>query len=87
MHIYLRDQTKQLPKHLAQLRKMPVINYDKHQLKEKETIIEIDTSKEFHEIDLNFLFDYKIFPDNIMTSLTQWRYENRDLKIGDTIVQ
>ena len=38
-------------------------------------------------MNLDFLFDYKIFPDNIMTYKTQWADENRKMKIGDTIAQ
>ncbi len=36
---------------------------------------------------LDFLFDYHIFPDNIMKFYNQWTDENRKMKIGDTIAQ
>ena len=49
--------------------------------------IDIKTKKSLNEVNLDFLFDYKIFPSNIMTFLTQWRKEKRKMKIGDTILQ
>jgi hypothetical protein len=87
MNIYFTDQTQQLSKHLQRFCNAPVMDYDKKLLKDNETTIEINTLKKFEEIDLDFLFDYKIFPDNIMTSLTLWANEKRSMKIGDTIVQ
>ena len=73
--------------HLKHLCTVPIIEYNKQQLKEKKTTIEINTSKKLADIDLNFLFDYKIFPDYIMSYLTQWANENRNIRVGDTIVQ
>jgi len=87
MRIYLKDQTKHFPKHLELLRKRKVKPYDKEKLTEKTTTIYINTTKELHELPANILFDYKIFPNNIMSYLTQWTFENRQIQIGDTIVQ
>ena len=61
--------------------------YDKTLLTEKTTTINIDSNKTIATLDTKFLFDYKIFPDNIMTFLTQWGAEKRDMQVGDTIVQ
>jgi len=63
------------------------MNYDKARLIEKNTEIDIDTKKSVTEINLKFLFDYQIFPDNILIFKTQWNDENREMKIGDTILQ
>ncbi|MBJ7428812.1 MAG: DUF1990 family protein [Bacteroidia bacterium] len=63
------------------------MNYDKTSLKEKITTIEINTDKKLNELHLDFLFDYKIFPNNIMSFKTQWASENRKMNIGDNIVQ
>ncbi|MFT4152905.1 DUF1990 family protein [Parafilimonas sp.] len=87
MKIYLTDQAKKLSQHLAYLKQQPVMLYDTTKLTEKTTIIKIDTPKKLQELDSNFLFDYKIFPNNIMTFLTQWTTEQRQMQIGDTIVQ
>jgi uncharacterized protein (UPF0548 family) len=61
--------------------------YDKARLVEKVSMISINTNKSIESINLKFLFNYKIFPDNIMSYLTQWEAEKREMKIGDTIVQ
>lgn len=64
-----------------------VMDYDKSRLTEKITTINIDTNKKIDQLNLNFLFDYKIFPDNIMTFKNEWREQSRKMKIGDTIAQ
>jgi hypothetical protein len=87
MRIYLNDQTKKFPQHLEFLQKQKVKPYDKENLTEKTTIIHIDTTRKLHDVPTDILFDYKIFPDNIMSYLTQWSFEKRQIQIGDTIVQ
>lgn len=83
MKIYLTDQTKNFKRHLNDLRKKSVLEYDRNRLTETVSTIEIETDK----IDFQVLFDYKIFPDNIMTHLTEWNLSNREMKVGDMIVQ
>jgi Domain of unknown function (DUF1990) len=63
------------------------MTFDKGRLSEKVSIIEISTDKRLKQINLDFLFDYKIFPSSIMTYKTQWGLEKREIKIGDTILQ
>lgn len=63
------------------------MDYNKTQLKEKITTIEINTSKDIDQLNLDFLFDYHVFPENILTFKTQWADENRKMQIGDTIAQ
>ncbi len=87
MRIYLTDQSINFAKHLEYLKRQPIIQYDPSKLIEKTTVIPIDTNKNLQDLDTAFLFDYKIFPPNIMTFLTQWNYENREMQIGDSIVQ
>jgi len=87
MNIFLTDQKNEFNKHLDFLKFKRVMNYDKTSLKEKITTIEINTDKKLNELHLDFLFDYKIFPNNIMSFKTQWANENRKMNIGDTIVQ
>lgn len=87
MKIYLTDQAKNFSQHLEFLKRQPVMRYDRTKLIEKATVIPIDTTKELQELNTDFFFDYKIFPSNIMTFLTQWAFEKREMQIGDTIVQ
>ena len=63
------------------------MTFDKRKLTEKVSTIDIATDKSLEQINLDFLFDYKIFPSNIMTFKTQWGQERRKMKVGDTILQ
>ncbi|RYE44086.1 MAG: DUF1990 family protein [Sphingobacteriales bacterium] len=63
------------------------MNYDRSNLKEKVSMTSIDTTKKRTELNTDVIFDYKIFPINIMASLTQWAAEKREMRVGDTIVQ
>jgi hypothetical protein len=63
------------------------MKYDKATLREQQTSIHLETAKSFDQPDLGFFFAYHIFPFNIMTSLTQWEYEKRKMRVGDTILQ
>lgn len=87
MKIFVSDQTHNLPKHLSVFKNIEVNPYDKKKLKEKVTSIRVKNNSPFEELDLNFLFDYKIFPEQIITAYAQWNDENRSIKEGDTIVQ
>lgn len=87
MKIYLTNQKKNFKQHLDFLKTKKVMDYDKSRLTEKIKIIEINTTKKIEQLNLDFLFDYQIFPDNIMIYKNQWNDENRKLKIGDTIAQ
>ena len=87
MKIYLTDQSKKFPQHLEFLKMQPVMKYDSLSLIEKITIIEINTTSEFWDLNTDFFFNYAIFPENIITCLTQWTFEKRQMQIGDTIVQ
>jgi len=87
MKIYLTDQRHNFKKHLELLKTKPVMTYDKTRLVKKISTISLTTTKTINELDLSFLFNYQIFPDNIMAFRTQWQDENREMKTGDTIVQ
>ena len=87
MKIYVTDQKNKFKKHLDFLKNKKVMDYDKTHLTEKTTTIEINTTKKIDQINLDFLFDYQIFPANIMTFKNQWTDENRKMRIGDTIAQ
>lgn len=87
MRIYLKNQNTNFKKHLDFLKTIEVMSNDKTSLTEKTTSIDLKTTKKLEEINLDFFFDYQIFPDNIMTFKTQWKDEKRKMKVGDTIVQ
>lgn len=87
MKIYLKNQFANFKKHLDCLKTIQVMKYEKSQLTEKTTSIDLKTTKKLEQINLDFLFDYQIFPNNIMKFKTQWADEKRIMKVGDTIVQ
>jgi hypothetical protein len=63
------------------------MKYDRSTLTEKISSVSINTNKELSQLKIDFFFNYEIFPGNIMSSLTQWIYENRTMREGDTILQ
>lgn len=87
MKLYLTDQEKNFQQHLRFLKGERVMPYTKEQLTEKISVIALDTNKHLADVNLNTLFDYNIFPDNIMHHHAQWKEENRRMQVGDTIVQ
>jgi len=87
MKVYLTNQAKYFINHLKYFKSKAVIKYNKLCLNEKISLIEINSSKSFNQLDTTFFWDYKIFPNNIMGFITEWTCENRSMQIGDTIVQ
>jgi hypothetical protein len=87
MKIFLTDQKRNFKKHLDEFTTVSVMPYAKKKLAEKTTSVKIETGKEVQELDLDFLFNYKIFPPNILSYFTQWQTEGRQMRVGDTVVQ
>ena len=87
MHLYISDQSETLETHLHHFQFAPVIKYDISRLKEKKNHVSVPCNKELKHLSFRFLFDYKIFPENILSAYTQWRHEGRTMQNGDTIVQ
>jgi hypothetical protein len=87
MKIYLTDQKNKFKQHLDFLKTKKVMDYDKSRLTNKISTIDIDTTKKLDQLNLDFLFDYQIFPDNIMIFNSEWTDQSRKMKIGDTIAQ
>lgn len=87
MKVYIKNQLNNLTNHLNDLKSKPVMKYDKDKLIEKITETKLDTNKPLDELNLDFFFDYNIFPNNILIFKTQWNNENRKMEIGDSIIQ
>ena len=87
MKIALFNQKNRFKKYLNELKQVSVMSYDKNQLKEQITSIEISTGSNLKDLDLRFFFDYRIFPENILSGYPQWRDEERSIQAGDTILQ
>ncbi len=87
MKLYLTDQTAEFPKLLADLIGKPTMTFDRGELTERVSTIKVSEGNNLNAINFDFLFDYNIFPSNILTFKTQWEKEKRKMKIGDTILQ
>ncbi len=87
MKLYLSDQSANFNKHLNLLKTKAVMSYEIALLKESSSTKVIDIKIPFEKINIDPFFDYQIFPENILTSLPEWKMENRKMKSGDTIVQ
>jgi uncharacterized protein (UPF0548 family) len=85
--IYLTDQGSRLREHLDHLKLLPVMVYDKSVLRESTSSITINTPRSLEFLDTTSLSGYRIFPENIMTALTEWGVNGRSMQVGDTIVQ
>ena len=87
MKLFLSNQETKFEKHLFDLKSKPVLAYQKNELIEKTSFVVLETTRSLNELELDFFFDYFIFPDTIIHFLSQWKAENRSMKVGDTIVQ
>ncbi len=87
MRVFIRDQERDLHTHLEGLKKVPVMNYDINHLRATSSTVTIGSSTEPAKLLRSFLNDYDIFPPSIMISLSEWNVEQREMRVGDTIVQ
>ena len=87
MKLALFNQKNQFKKYLEELKKVPVMNYEKNRLVEKISSIEIPNVSNLSKLNLQSFFDYRIFPENILLAYTQWNDEQRLMQAGDTILQ
>lgn len=85
MKIFLTDQGNRFGTHLKELMKATDLPLPANLLG-KTSSIEISGNIDLEQASM-LIFDYRIFPSNIMTSLPQWRMEKRAMKVGDTILQ
>jgi hypothetical protein len=83
MKIYLTNQQKHFKRHLKNLRGKSVMEYDINRLKKAVSTIQLETDS----IEFQTLFNYDIFPAFIMSHLTEWKLDDREMKVGDIIVQ
>ena len=85
MKVYFTDQQEHFSKHLEVLKTFEVIPYDRNQLTHKTDSIDLSCS--FSDFNFSKLFNYHIFPTNILSAYPQWIQEQRKIRVGDTIVQ
>lgn len=57
------------------------------ELPERTTSISLGVPGPISRWDTSFLFEYDIFPQTIMRSLTEWRVAGRSMSVADIIIQ
>jgi hypothetical protein len=63
-------------------------NFDDHtQLPKKFSKISLSPNKRLADCDVDFIFDYEIFPKYIMRHQAEWKLSHREMRVGDVIVQ
>jgi hypothetical protein len=85
MKIFLKNQKINFKKHLIDLKKSNILPYKNQELKHK--ISQRILNSNFPNFPFDLIFNYQIFPSNILSSYSQWIDENRIIQSGDTIVQ
>ena len=63
------------------------MEYDESTLKEKNYSTPITINGSFEKLDLSPLFNYRVFPTNILDFFAEWEFLDRKMEPGDTIVQ
>ena len=89
MKLFLLDQHKRLERFLPVFKPL-AMSYDSHTvLREKVTSVVVPgiAVTDLTACDLNFLFDYVVFPPDIMKYATEWKQQSRAMQKGDIIIQ
>lgn len=89
MKIFLRDQQAHLDRFFSVFKPL-ALSYDAHTvLREKVTSLVVPARPltDLTACDLKFLFEYNVFPPDIMKFATEWRKEGRAMQKGDIIIQ
>lgn len=90
MKTFLTDQQSKLRRLLPEFKGLP-LSYDANTvLEERESVLEIPHDSEVTDLsshDFKSLFEYDIFPPNIMAFAAEWQDQGRPMHEGDVIVQ
>ena len=90
MKTFLTNQQSRLRELLPEFKTLP-LSYDAHTvLEERDSTVEITRDpavKDLSSHDFKFLFEYDIFPRNIMAFAGEWQEQGRRMQEGDVIVQ
>lgn len=89
MKIALRNHGQRLASYLSTF-KSAALSYDDPSRFHPRLLrlhIPFPVLSDLRHIDLGFLFQYDVFPPNILNFFGEWQLEKRELRTGDTIVQ
>lgn len=90
MRLALRDQGGALAAHIPAWRDAPLSYGDATRLPRRVTARPIPLAqppRDLRSYALDFLFDYQVFPPQIMRFAAEWQIEHRTMRAGDVIVQ
>ena len=90
MEVFVHSQEKQLASYLPKFRELPLSFRDASRLPQRKLVVCIplpEPVRTLQEYDLEFLFRYDVFPPRILKFLGEWQMENREMRVGDVIVQ
>lgn len=87
MKVFLTPQHSSYATHLQWAKNLPVVPYSSDAVVHKISSINIKGHTTLATIDARPLFEYRIFPPNILHAYCQWHDEGRDMQPGDVIVQ
>ena len=90
MRIAVTDQYKSLASFVPTFKTKPLSYADCARLPEHHTRVLIPIVRSIPDLrscNLEFFFEYDIFPRRILSALGEWQSENRSMRVGDVIVQ
>ena len=89
MKLFLRDQSPHLDRFFPVFKPL-AMSYDAHTvLREKVTSVVVPARPmaDLSACNLKFLFEYQVFPPDILKFATEWNKEGRAMQKGDIIIQ
>lgn len=88
MRFFLRDPSARLAVHLPYFKRLPLSYESTAGLPETVLSTSVSSARyDLRECDLGFLFRYEVFPPSILKFFGEWQREDREMRVGDTIVQ
>ncbi len=90
MHLALRNQITQVSTWLPTYKALPLSYTDLSTMREKITTRHIQTPRPVTNLlacNLTFFFAYSVFPPHILQGYSEWHQGNREMRIGDIIIQ
>lgn len=90
MIISLTDRRDSIAAFIPKFSQLPLSYTDSTTFPESTTSIVVpvaDPRQDLRDYDFGFLFDYQIFPSNILVYRGEWQEKHRTMQVGDIIVQ
>ena len=88
MKYFLRDQKSKLSDYIFEFRSLP-LSFEKIEgLPHKKIQVPVlSPINDLRQYDFSFLFRYQIFPAYILNFFGEWQLYNRNMQVGDIIIQ